>query len=122
MLGIYRHLATMLCWKHFFFYSMKNIEQLRIFFRITNAAFDFKKKVHAAIGVLESSSEMQELHRVALVEVEKENPDEAVILELLAEMESLALLQARHPPPPKKFKAGGFFNKKVENPADLDDF
>lgn len=90
-----------------------NIEQLRVFFRASNAMFDFKSKINEAFGVADIGSEMQELHRVALIEVEKENPDMVVLDALLDKMEKLAERQAvakAEKLRPQKFPPGGFTN------------
>ena len=82
----------------------KRIEQLRIFFRISNAAFDFKNTMQSIFNMERSPSRMEQLHKMALQEIEKENPDlSGTIDALLAEMESLAELNSKlNPKFPKK--------------------
>jgi len=89
-----------------------DINQLRIFFRMSNAAFDFSTKVNEATGGSGAGSEMQELHMVALIEVEKEEPDMVVLNNLLAQMEKLAERQAiaKAEELRRKFKPGGWYH------------
>lgn len=68
----------------------KHITQLRIFFRTSNASFDFVRAVMSAFGHPSPPSYIESLHRLALVEIEKESPDMALIDQLLAQMESAA--------------------------------
>lgn len=81
----------------------KKIPQLRTFFRISNAAFEFQNSIQLAISGHIEPNEMQQLHKVALFEIEKENPDLSLIDNLLAEMENLAELKC------------AMKNKKVED-------
>jgi len=82
----------------------KRIEELRIFFRISNAAFDFKNAMQSYLYGVRIPSRMEQLHKMALQEIEKENPDlSGTIDALLAEMESLAELNSKlNPKFPKK--------------------
>lgn len=73
----------------------KKIPQLRTFFRISNAAFEFQNSIQLAISGHIEPNEMQQLHKVALFEIEKENPDLLLIDNLLAEMENLAELNSQ---------------------------
>jgi hypothetical protein len=66
------------------------IKILRTFFRISNAAFEFQNSIQLAIGGHITPNKMQQLHKIALVEIEKENPDLSLIDNLLAEMEKTA--------------------------------
>lgn len=81
------------------------ISQLRTFFRVTNLAFDFGTSVQSAFNGIDTPNKMQQLHKLALEEIEKENPDLSKIDNLLAEMEKLA--EANSQPKPK-FPKGGF--------------
>lgn len=66
------------------------IKTLRIFFRISNAAFEFQNSIQLAISGYVSQSKKHQLYKLALVEIEKENPDLSLIDKLLVEMESTA--------------------------------
>jgi len=66
------------------------IKALRTFFRISNAAFEFQNSIQLAFGGRIVPSKMQELHKLAFAEIEKEDPDLSLIDNLLAEMESTA--------------------------------
>ena len=66
------------------------IQQLRTFFRVTNAVFDFKNSIQSIFNPSVTHNNMQILHRIALVEIEKENPNMELIDKLLQEMENLA--------------------------------
>lgn len=68
----------------------KQIKQLRTFFRITNAAFDFTNVISQQVSKAIYPSKMQQLHKLALLEVEKENPNPSTIDALLKQMEDLA--------------------------------
>lgn len=68
----------------------KKIDVLRTFFRVSNAAFNFTNAVVIATGGAVTPCEMQLLHKLALEEIEKEQPDMAVIDSLLAKMEQSA--------------------------------
>ena len=80
------------------------ILQLRIFFRASNAVFDFANSIQSAFNTIVEPNKMQQLHKIALEEIEKENPDLSKIDNLLAEMESLAELNSL---PNPKFPKGG---------------
>jgi DeoR/GlpR family transcriptional regulator of sugar metabolism len=67
-----------------------NIKKLKTFFTISNAAFEFTDTVQLTIGGHIHPNKMRLLHKMALEELEKFNPDLSIIDELLAEMESLA--------------------------------
>ena len=67
----------------------KSINTLRTFFRLSNAVFNFQNNVQLiTIGYI-SKTKMQQLHEIALEEIEKENPDLNKIDRLLQEMELL---------------------------------
>jgi hypothetical protein len=66
------------------------ISQLRIFFGISNAVFEFQQTITSVFNRNAQPSPMAILHRLALKEVQKENPDLKYIDRLLAEMEILA--------------------------------
>jgi hypothetical protein len=68
----------------------KKISQLRTFFRVSNAAFDFTNAIQSAFNGIVTPTKMQQLHKIALEEIEKENPDLSKIDNYLAEMERLA--------------------------------
>lgn len=82
----------------------KNISQLRTFFRVSNATFDFMNAIKSAFNKVVTTTKMQSLHKLALDEIEKENPDLSKIDNLLAEMENLAELNSQ---PKPKFPKGG---------------
>ena len=83
----------------------KRIEQLLTFFKITNAAFDFMNSFQLAINKPVEPNKMHQLHKLALMEIEKESPDLLFMEVLLAEMESLAEINNTLTP---KFPSGGF--------------
>ena len=80
------------------------ILQLRKFFQVTNATYNFINSVELACGRPVATSKMQQLHKEALEEIEKENPDLVKIDSLLEEMECLAELVNGLPNP--KFPKG----------------
>jgi hypothetical protein len=81
----------------------KKIKTLRTFFRVSNAAFEFQNSILAFSGHI-VPTKMQQLHKMALEEIEKECPDLSKIDNLLAEMENLAELNSQ---PKPKFPKGG---------------
>jgi hypothetical protein len=88
-----------------FVFMDKVIKRLRVFFRISNAAFDFMDATAEAITARSPvPSKMRELHRLALIEIEKENPDLKAIDNLLAQMEHTAAA------PKPNFPKGGIPN------------
>lgn len=89
---------------------MKNLNDLKTFFRISNASFNMVANVNAALG-RNFESEMWEIHKEMLEELEKARPDEFKIDLLLEKMEQLAIRNSL-PIPLKKFLVGGVFNKK----------
>lgn len=74
----------------------KQIQTLRTFFRISTAAFEFVGKIAmiANCGRLMPENPMHVLHRIALMEIEKENPNMDYMNMLLAQMEDLATQNA----------------------------
>ena len=66
------------------------IKLLRTFFSILNAIFDIEKIVQLHLNGIIIPKKMQYLHKLAMEELEKENPDLEIIDKLLAEMENLA--------------------------------
>jgi hypothetical protein len=62
------------------------IKALRIFFRISNAAFECYNSIMCELSGYIAPTKMQQLHKMALSEIEKENPDLTIIDKLLAEM------------------------------------
>lgn len=72
--------------------STNRLETLRKFFRISTAVFDFQRTIMTAIGQHPSlPTYMETLHRQALVEAEKENPNMELIDKLLEQMELTAI-------------------------------
>jgi hypothetical protein len=70
---------------------MNHIESLRRFFRVSNIAFDFQRSILTAIGQYPPlPTYMETLHRQALIEIEKDNPNMEFIDSLLAQMELTA--------------------------------
>ena len=67
------------------------VQKLRTFFRISNAVFDCANVVQLAFYGNIFPSKMKHLHKIALEEIEKENPDLLKINKLLTEMESLCI-------------------------------
>lgn len=65
----------------------KKIKQLRIFFRVSNIAFETVMAMGRAFGGNPVISPMHKLHQLALEEIEKEIPDLEKIDFLLSEME-----------------------------------
>jgi hypothetical protein len=82
----------------------KKISQLRTFFRVSNAAFDFTNAIQSAFNGTVATNKMQQLHKLALEEIEKEIPDLSKIDNLLAEMENLAEVNSQ--PNPNFLKGG----------------
>ena len=77
------------------------IKTLQTFFRISNAVFEFQNSIQLVIGGHITPNKMQQLHKIALVEIEKENPDLSLIDNLLAEMEITAEANKTNPNFPK---------------------
>lgn len=71
----------------------KHIEHLRMIFRISCAAFDFKNQILAALGKVPPPYHMETLHRLMLMELEKQEPDMSVVHSLLKEMEEQTKLR-----------------------------
>lgn len=82
----------------------KKISQLRTFFRVSNAAFNFTNAIQSAFNGIVTPNKMQQLHELALEEIEKETPDLSKIDNLLAEMENLANVNSQ---PKPNFPKGG---------------
>lgn len=97
----------------------KNISQLRTFFRVSNAAFEFQNSIQLAFSGHIAPSKMHQLHRLALEEIEKESPDLSKIDNLLEEMESLAELNSQ---PKPKFPKGGVSGGLDKYFSDLEDY
>lgn len=68
----------------------KTIHHLRIYFRITTAAFSFVDSIVLAVNGTVTPNKMKQLHFMALEEIEKENPNMLIIDRLLKEMETTA--------------------------------
>lgn len=66
------------------------LDSLRMFFKITIAAFDMHDAVIRAVGQTPSINKMRLLHVMALDELGKETPDISMIDGLLHQMELLA--------------------------------
>lgn len=81
----------------------KKIKTLRTFFRVSNAAFEFQNSMQLALLGYISLNKMHQLHKLALVEIEKETPDLSLIDKLLAEME----ITAEQMKPKPNFSKGG---------------
>ena len=79
------------------------IKTLRTFFRISNATFEFLNSIQLALSGHIVPNRMQQLHELALFEIEKENPDLSLINKLMAEMEITAEKRERSP----NFQEGG---------------
>jgi hypothetical protein len=62
------------------------IEKLKAFFGVSNAFFEIQNNIQLAMGGHVMPNKMQQLHKIALVEIEKENPDLSLIDKLLDEM------------------------------------
>ena len=77
------------------------IKKLRTFFIISNAAIEFYNSIQLAVSGHIVTSKMHQLHKMALVEIEKETPDLSLIYNLLAEMESTAEKMKPEPNFPK---------------------
>lgn len=74
------------------FCKMKNkqIETLKIYFEISNAAFEFQRSITSALGYVPHPTEMEILHNMALAELYKPEPNLGFIDYLLVKMEALA--------------------------------
>lgn len=82
----------------------KKIKALRTFFSVSNAAFEFQNSIQLAFSDHIAPSKMHELHKLALIEIEKETPDLSLIDKLLADMESTS----EQMKPKTNFPKGGF--------------
>ena len=69
--------------------TKKSINNLRKFFKISTAAFEFQERIVSILGMFNSRSHMHLLHIAALKELNKDNPDLGLIDALLAEMERI---------------------------------
>lgn len=70
----------------------KKLDTIKKFFLISNAAFEYTKFISGVLGnnVIIKPTHMSELHKLALVELEKENPSIDYLDSLLKQMENLA--------------------------------
>ncbi len=93
-----------ICWQQFRQVMDKKINHLRTFFRVSNIAFDCVMAMRVAFGGKSIVSPMHQLHKLALIEIEKENPDLSIIDNLLEEMEKLAESNSQ---PKPNFPKGG---------------
>lgn len=90
-----------------------DIETAKKFFTLSVAAFDFANKVRAIFSAEpHTESEMETLHREALLELEKERPDEELVFNLLCEMEELA---KKCHVKPAGFASGGIISQNQKN-------
>lgn len=64
----------------------KTIKQLRLFFRISNASFDVAYFFNMHLKNAAKKSEMKRLHKMALEEIEKKEPDLMKMYALLTQM------------------------------------
>ena len=69
---------------------MNHIEQLRKFFRASNIVFEIVENIQLALTGYLIPNEMHQLHKIALNEIEKENPDLSIIYKLLERMELIS--------------------------------
>ena len=72
------------------------IAKLRIFFKITNSTFEFVNNIQLITNGVIIENKMQMLHKIALNELEKENPDLSIIDNLLNEMSNIAEENKQH--------------------------
>lgn len=70
--------------------AQQPIDAIRTFFKISVAAFDMRNTIVEAIGQTVTPSVMETLHRLALNESMKDNPDMEFIDNALLRMEELA--------------------------------
>jgi phosphoserine phosphatase len=68
----------------------QQIQTLKLLFKISTAAFDFKNTIITALGKTPQTTTMELLHRIALKELERDNPNAAFLDGLLFHMEQLA--------------------------------
>ena len=68
----------------------KSHKTLKLFFTVTTDAFTMTSSVSAAFGNIQQPTEMEMLHRMALAELEKEEPNVALIGGLLFQMGQLS--------------------------------
>lgn len=68
----------------------EHIETLKLFFTISNAAFEFQRTTMAALGHVPHPTAMEMLHKMALQELDKPEPNAALLDGLLFQMEQLA--------------------------------
>lgn len=66
------------------------IKTLRTIFKVSNAVFEFQNSIQLSVSGYISISKMHQLHKKALNELEKENPDLSIIDNLMLEMEITA--------------------------------
>ena len=65
------------------------ISTLRKFFRLTNASFAYMNSITIILGGKVQINPMEILHKMALTELEKTNPDLEIIYNLINQMEKL---------------------------------
>jgi len=82
----------------------ETIKLLRIYFRASNAAYRFADAIRSLNEKVIFPNKMQSLHKIALIEIEKENPDMNVIDALLLQMKELA---KKNSEPKPNFEKGG---------------
>lgn len=69
---------------------MDKITSIRRFFKISNAAFEMQQTIAEAFGKRVPRSYMHSLHKIALIEINKKDPNMELINKLLIEMENEA--------------------------------
>lgn len=74
----------------------KKIETLKVFFTISVGTFDLMATIQKAFGKNCLPTAMEMLHRIALIEINKENPNLELIDSYLQEMELLAEENAKN--------------------------
>ena len=74
------------------------ITQLRTFFRVSNAAIECISSIHKAFGSICSISKIDQLHKLALEEIEKENPNLSLI-DLFLEQIEIEIEKKNQPKP-----------------------
>lgn len=67
----------------------KHIDTLRKFFTILNAAFEFQRTIMTALGHVPHTTAIEMLHKMALQELDKPEPNAAFLDGVLFQMEKL---------------------------------
>lgn len=87
--------------------QQSKIKAMRAFFGISVASFDFARAVASFTDKAQAPSKMESLHRKALVEASKENPDLEFLESIIFDMQKLAEANTVKP----NFKSGGVMHK-----------